>query len=182
MGLRVLAHADRIAQAWKNGGGITREVATFPSGASMDEFDWRVSIADVSAPGPFSRFDGIDRILTILDGTLLLEFQSEIEPILLRPGSKHAFDGEAAVYATPIGGAVRDLNIMVRRGRWNARIEHYVSGLHGGDVRIAIAREHCAMLSPCDALLLNEHDELPPSFTGYLIRLYCGTGTSASPK
>ncbi|EGD04024.1 hypothetical protein B1M_13530, partial [Burkholderia sp. TJI49] len=51
--------ADLVASPWKNGGGVTREIAAFPPGAALDAFAWRVSVADVGAAGPFSRFDGI---------------------------------------------------------------------------------------------------------------------------
>jgi len=57
--------ADLVASPWKNGGGVTREVAAFPEGAALDAFVWRVSVADVAQAGPFSRFAGIDRTLAV---------------------------------------------------------------------------------------------------------------------
>ena len=32
---------------WKNGGGITCEIARRPQGSSLESFDWRVSVATV---------------------------------------------------------------------------------------------------------------------------------------
>ncbi|HXZ10527.1 MAG TPA: HutD family protein, partial [Paraburkholderia sp.] len=61
-----------VASPWKNGGGVTREVAAYPQGAGLDTFVWRVSVADVSQPGPFSRFAGIDRTLVLLSGAGML--------------------------------------------------------------------------------------------------------------
>ena len=52
------------ATRWKNGGGVTREVAKSPSQAPF----WRVSIANVDQEGPFSSFEGLDRILTVIEG------------------------------------------------------------------------------------------------------------------
>ncbi len=40
----------------------------YPAGAALDEFLWRVSIADVERDGPFSRFPGIDRTIVLLEG------------------------------------------------------------------------------------------------------------------
>ena len=40
------------ASPWKNGGGVTREVAKSPSQAPF----WRLSIANVDQEGPFSSF------------------------------------------------------------------------------------------------------------------------------
>ena len=44
----LLAAKDRIAQPWKNGGGVTREIAVEPPGAGFDSFGWRVSTAVVA--------------------------------------------------------------------------------------------------------------------------------------
>jgi environmental stress-induced protein Ves len=45
---------------WKNGGGETTEIAVFPDGAGLSDFDWRVSMARVDGDGPFSSFPGIE--------------------------------------------------------------------------------------------------------------------------
>ena len=50
---------------WKNGGGVTSELARSPQ---ADEFDWRLSVAEVATDGPFSQFPGIDRLLVLLSG------------------------------------------------------------------------------------------------------------------
>jgi environmental stress-induced protein Ves len=59
---------DLHATPWKNGGGLTREVLWQPTGASLDDFDWRVSVAQIDSDGPFSAFPGIDRVITLIDG------------------------------------------------------------------------------------------------------------------
>ena len=51
MTVRILRAADRAPVPWKNGGGTVREIATGPEGAGTDAFDWRVSLADVTADG-----------------------------------------------------------------------------------------------------------------------------------
>ncbi|CAM5655899.1 hypothetical protein SSPIM334S_00286 [Streptomyces spiroverticillatus] len=45
--MKLLRAADRTAVPWKNGGGITREIAAWPQGAA--DFDWRVSTRRVAA-------------------------------------------------------------------------------------------------------------------------------------
>jgi environmental stress-induced protein Ves len=125
--VRILRAADRIAMPWKNGGGVTREVAAWPPGASLDGFDWRVSLADVAADGPFSAFPGVDRVLTVIDGDgLALEIEGRT--VRLEPGAPFAFPGEAAVVARLTAGPIRDLNVMVRRGAWTARVEPWRGG------------------------------------------------------
>lgn len=113
---------DRQATRWKNGGGVTREVVAFPPGASIDDFGWRVSIADVETAGPFSCFSGVDRVLAVLHGMLRLTEADGPSVELRAEDPPHAFPGDAAVVGAPIGGDVRDLNVMVRRGQWRAVI------------------------------------------------------------
>lgn len=120
----LLPAADRITSPWKNGGGVTSEVAVFPAGASMDDFLWRVSIAEVSEAGAFSRFPGIDRVLAVLEGRLSLTVAGADTPVQLSSTTgAHAFPGDVDAHGTPLGGPVRDLNVMVRRGAWQATTE-----------------------------------------------------------
>jgi environmental stress-induced protein Ves len=122
--IRILRAADRHPQPWKNGGGITSEVATFPAGAGMADFDWRISIAEVAEAGPFSCFDGVDRVLAVLDGELALTFTSQPDPVRLTPRSApFRFAGDVPVSGAPLDGPARDLNVMVRRGRASAKVE-----------------------------------------------------------
>ena len=100
---------------WRNGGGSTREVAVFPAGAA--DFDWRISIADVTAAGDFSSFPGVERILTVIEGELL---------VVTVDGAEHAmetyrpfrFSGDSiTTCALPVGNTVA-LNVMARRGKY----------------------------------------------------------------
>ncbi|MFF8828940.1 HutD family protein [Streptomyces sp. NPDC015131] len=112
---RVLRAAARTAVPWRNGGGVTREVAAGPEGAGLDGFDWRVSLADVRADGPFSAFPGTDRILTVADGS----------GMDLEAGGRHLraeryvplrFPGDVPTEGRLVGGPVVNLNVMHRRG------------------------------------------------------------------
>ncbi|URL58914.1 HutD family protein [Luteibacter flocculans] len=105
------------AVPWKNGLGITREIAVEPPGASMDHFLWRVSIADVDTASPFSRFPGIDRTIVLLQGDgFTMTLDGERTHALTTPCVPFAFPGEAHVEVALAGGATRDFNLMVRRG------------------------------------------------------------------
>ncbi|MGF6903045.1 HutD/Ves family protein [Paraburkholderia sp. GAS348] len=115
--------ADLVAAPWKNGGGVTREVAAFPAGAGLDAFVWRVSIADVAQAGPFSRFAGIDRTLVLLSGAgMLLDETGDAGAhavkthALTQPLDIARFAGEAQIDARLVDGATSDFNLMVRRG------------------------------------------------------------------
>jgi len=116
-----LPAAERVATAWKNGGGVTWQVASEPPGAGF-AFDWRISLARVATDGPFSRFPGVDRILTVLDGAMRLSV-ADRAPIVLDPNAApYSFPGDAACCADVIAPVV-DLNLMVRRDAFRAEVE-----------------------------------------------------------
>jgi environmental stress-induced protein Ves len=39
-----------------------------PPGASLEMFDWRISVASIATDGPFSEFSGIDRTPAVVKG------------------------------------------------------------------------------------------------------------------
>jgi environmental stress-induced protein Ves len=120
--IRLLKAADRAAVLWKNGGGVTRDVIVSPAGATLDTFDWRVSIAEIAADGPFSRFPGIDRKLAVLKGKVALTIESA-DAIVLDPNAAALdFHGESAVASHLVDGPSMDLNVMTRRGRFTSKL------------------------------------------------------------
>ena len=127
MTLTVLRAADRKAVPWKNGGGVTREIAAWPPGSGFDDFAWRVSMAEVREDGLFSSFPGVDRILMVLEGELRLTLQG-VGVFDLSPSSAPLrFSGAAPVCANLTAGPVLDLNVMTRRRAAFAHIERVVS-------------------------------------------------------
>jgi uncharacterized protein len=113
--LRIIRSAEYPTRPWKNGGGTTRDIAVSPPGASLDDFDWRLSLARVDRDGPFSRFDNVDRTLVLLSGAMTLHEQDRrIDLVRHEPVM---FEGERAFAATVEGGATLDFNVMTRRGR-----------------------------------------------------------------
>jgi uncharacterized protein len=119
-GFTVLRAARRVAVPWKNGGGLTREVAVQPPGSDLTSFDWRISIAEIAVPGPFSVFPHIDRCMMVLSGRLRLAIGGAPALTLTASSPAVAFAGDVAAFAAPDGGPVVDLNIMTRRGRCTA--------------------------------------------------------------
>jgi environmental stress-induced protein Ves len=117
-----LPAALRTAVPWKNGGGLTREVAAAPEGAALGEFDWRVSTAEVRSAGPFSIFPGVQRTLCVLEGRLALEVEGAPAVRLAPHSAPYVFSGDLPAHARPGPEAVVDLNIMTRRGRFGARV------------------------------------------------------------
>lgn len=111
--MNILRHSDRVAGPWANGGGITYEVLKSP--ADVADFDWRLSVAEVAAEGPFSYFPGIDRTLVLLNGSMQVVIDGVVHDV--EPFVPLAFAGESAGHALLNHGPTMDFNIMVRRGR-----------------------------------------------------------------
>ena len=119
-----IATAALAPQPWKNGAGLTREMAVAPQGAGHANFDWRISLAEVAGDAPFSAFPGIDRCITLLRGAgmRLASVDGSVDHRLDQPLVPFRFSGDLALNATLLGGACTDFNVMTRRGAWRAEV------------------------------------------------------------
>ncbi len=114
--MQILRAADYRTMPWKNGMGSTTEIAISPAHAKLDDFDWRVSMAQVASDGPFSSFAAIDRTLLVLEGNGL-DLSVQDHPVKrIDRATIHAFPGDQPTSATLIDGPIVDLNVMTRRG------------------------------------------------------------------
>lgn len=167
MSVRVLRAADHRAMPWKNGGGTTWEVAISPAGASLDDFDWRISMARVETDGPFSAFPGVDRGFAVLEGEGIALAVGGAAAAELRPGDPpFAFSADLPTAARLLGGPITDLNVMTRRARFSQELRRVdlVAGQRldlpdsGGLLLLASGELAAAgeVLGPRDALLADE--------------------------
>lgn len=122
--MRRLGPADYRDMPWKNGGGVTRELLKLPHPTDPSRFLVRLSIATVSASGPFSVFPGVDRTLMILDGAgVALSFAGVPKDVVLdQHRQPFAFPGEVEIHCRLLEGPVRDFNLMVDRATAEATL------------------------------------------------------------
>ena len=101
----LLRRADYLTRPWRNGGGVSHEIAWHP-----DE-DWRLGLADIEQDGPFSDYAGFDRTLTVGDGhgLWLNDHALHTEPFVFR--------GEDAIAARVTLGPLVVVNAITRRSR-----------------------------------------------------------------
>jgi environmental stress-induced protein Ves len=122
-GWQVVALADVPATPWRNGGGVTRELAVGQgAGVGPDAWAWRMSVAQVDRSGPFSRFDGIERWFAVLQGAgVALDVAGQSQR-LTAGDAPFFFDGSAATGCELLDGPTQDFNLMVRRGPLPSRM------------------------------------------------------------
>lgn len=123
--MQFLDLARIAATPWKNGGGATRQLAVWPPGAGLADFDWRVSVADVAVSGPFSLFPGVERHLMLLqgDGFALYVPDGSVVQTLATPWQPWTFSGDSTLHCRLLGGPCVDFNLMLRRGRWRGGVQ-----------------------------------------------------------
>lgn len=189
--IRVLRAADRPAAGWKNGGGVTREIAALPEGAGMDDFGWRVSLAEVTADGPFSLFPGVDRTLTLAEGAGMDLAIGGVRSLVDRRFEPQRFPGDEPTDCRLLSGPVVNFNVMYRRGAVTAD-----TAVVRGDLALAVrpgetllvvaldgpaAVEGSAELGPYDAVLLTGAQDLLLRTAGRTAVVRLAPGPDAPP-
>lgn len=126
------------AEPWRNGGGVTRTIATCDG-------QWRISMAEIDCDGPYSRFDGLTRVSLVLRGAgIVLHSGSGV--VKLKPFEAVEYDGAVAWQAKLIDGPVRVLNVMSANGRFRVGVQAITDELfvRPGGTAIVVALD-----SPC---------------------------------
>ena len=110
---------DVAPTPWHNGGGVTRELLAWPT---AQDWDWRISVAEVAKSGPFSRFEGVQRWFAVLGGAgvrLTLDGRAHD---LRAQSPAFCFDGGLPCACELIDGATEDFNLMLRSPRASANM------------------------------------------------------------
>lgn len=98
---------------WANGGGWTTEILAEPSGT---RWEWRLSVADVEAAGPFSVFPGVDRTIALISGAgFAVTIDGHAEQVIDVPFQPFDFAGDSTTSCRLIDGPVQDINLMTSR-------------------------------------------------------------------
>ncbi|PPC51306.1 hypothetical protein AbaMCR8683_18135 [Acinetobacter baumannii] len=105
---------------WKNGAGFTLEIARSQGDT---DFEWRISMADVSTSGPFSLFPNKQRIISVLEGHGMVLHVDDLPAKTLNQGDIFAFHGESQVQSELVDGAIRDLNLIYDPAKFHARFQ-----------------------------------------------------------
>ena len=123
--------AGLAPQPWRNGGGLTRELLTWPA-----DGPWlaRISVADITRDGDFSAYPGVERWFAVIEGAgVELDFDAGRLP-LTNCSDPCRFDGEQAPACRLLAGPTRDLNLMSQRTCGDSQMQRVQPGLawHSG--------------------------------------------------
>ncbi|MFZ2493249.1 MAG: HutD family protein [Thermoanaerobaculia bacterium] len=169
MQMTTLAPATYRRMPWKNGLGETTELVRAPRDGDPD---WRISIARVTADGPFSHYPGYDRVILALDGDGLVlthhDTGTEVAIGVLEPWD---FSGDLTTSCVVRGGAFRDFNVFTRRAAFTAEVK--VLALTkgktlsiGADATILYCAEGSIVLSTPDRIDLQSDETVVIEPTG----------------
>ena len=149
---------DISATPWRNGGGVTRELAAWPQ---ANDWTWRMSVAEVGQSGAFSSFEGVDRWFAVLAGDGVQLVVDKHPQRLTALDAPFFFDGAASTDCQLIDGATQDFNLMVQRDRATAQMVR-VSGsvdaaVDGAGNRVVNASKIIAVyaIDTCASVLFN---------------------------
>jgi uncharacterized protein len=125
--MRRLAVSSYQTVPWKNGGGLTREIATHSDAKGLI---WRLSLADVTSDAPYSRFPGYHRILTVVTGggTQLLDADNVVRIDAL-PYEPVPFSGDQFLQGRLGAGPIQNFNVIFDPKRILARVLIIETGL-----------------------------------------------------
>ena len=164
-----LPAAQRRAQSWKNGLGVSYTIADFPHGAGFDTVSWQVGSTEIGVDCPFSNLPGLDRQFMVIEGAgveLICVDESGQKTVnrIDRHNVPFPFRGDWLTTCRLLDGPVKVFNVMTRRGKFSATVE-FVSGLDS--VRESAGETQLAVELPTlDAWILDGPPPLLPPLIG----------------
>jgi uncharacterized protein len=110
MQIRIIGPEQQPTQAWRNGGGQTREIHR--EGAEQS-FLWRASLAHIESSGPFSSFPGYQRLSCLVDGGPLTLIPVSGVPMAVEPRLRpFAYSGEERLSSLLLGPFATVFNVI----------------------------------------------------------------------
>lgn len=117
--LTSLPQADFDRTPWKNGGGMTIDIAgDYRQGSEVGSWAgmiWRFGRTAITVPAPFSDLTGYERMQLVIEGSGLVLVADHGEIDLRRPLRPVRYDGGLPLVSRLENGAVEVINLMADR-------------------------------------------------------------------
>lgn len=168
--IEILAPKQFKTIPWKNGQGETIELA-INEGGSLDNFDWRLSIATVCHDGLFSDFSGYQRNLVLIEGQgISLAHDSQRIDVLENCLDIASFDGGCKTVGKLTSDTIKDFNVITKIDKVEPQVNSYVGSKQ---VQVELYNnDFCFAYSLTDEMVvqaLNAHVNVVP--VGHLAKL-----------
>jgi len=122
--IRRIAKADFVKGRWRNGRGVSWDIASDQSFSQSGEFGWRLAMAEIAESGPFSVYGAVDRVFTLLSGKGLdLLFAGGSKIAVGQPFVPHSFACDVAADCELRDGPCAALNLFTAREKWRAEVD-----------------------------------------------------------
>ena len=109
-----LGPAQYVATPWRNGGGVTVDIAV---ATDKDGDVWRFGRTPIVAPGPFSDYRGFDRVQVLVAGSGLVLQTPDGEIDVRQPLRPVRFAGETPIVSHLEAGPVEVVNLIGDRAK-----------------------------------------------------------------
>jgi uncharacterized protein len=179
--MTALDPADYGHMPWKNGGGVTIDIAVsmlpgFAAG-SWEGIVWRYSRTAIVTPGAFSDLSGYDRELALVSGEGLVLGTPVGEIDVRQPFRPVRFAGETSIVSRLEAGPVEVVNLIGDR----SRVSIALSCLSGGAANTRPAGIHIiyAATSSCE---LSINDEACEIAAGHAVRIDTGENFAVASR
>lgn len=122
--MKLIRSSDLREGRWRNGMGVSWDIASEPADAGAGDFGWRFAIARIDSDVPFSHYPGTDRVFTLIEGNGLdLDFAGRDTLRVHHLFVPHPYPCDVETYCRLRDGPCRALNLFMRRGAWSAAVD-----------------------------------------------------------
>lgn len=122
--MRLIRKTDMKQGRWRNGLGVSWDIADWPEGSSAGTFGWRFALARIESDVAFSAYPETDRIFTLVEGDGLdLAFAGRPPLAVDRVHVPHVFPCDIETFCRIRGRPCIALNLFLHRGAWQAAAE-----------------------------------------------------------
>jgi len=167
--IKIISPEQFETTLWKNGKGETTELA-ISDGGTLEDFDWRLSMANVVEDGAFSYFTGYCRNLILIDGNGIdLQHDQSKTDRLDSLLSYATFDGGSNTVATLTSGPIVDINVITNANKYNVTVETFTGRQ---DVKLRACSRCFIYCLDADAFLSSKDKSLNATLSaGHLMQL-----------
>ena len=101
---------EYTSMPWKNGKGVTREIA---KSSGENGLIWRLSSTEITQDGPFSNFPNLSRVLIVTNGVGIRLIDTNTDVKMLASLHKPTkFSGNQPIEAQLIKGPIQNFNVI----------------------------------------------------------------------